>query len=105
MLNVRCSQFSPFLKADSARSAPLRAGGHIVAGESREKPFELLFAGQICRQRAEKSAIAFEPAAVTLLRAQRKMLPADNVYQLDNGLGGIHAQSLIHEPVVRISKI
>ena len=45
------------------------SGSDIFPGKSREKTFELLFAWQIRRERVEMGAIAFEPAAVTLLGA------------------------------------
>jgi hypothetical protein len=72
------------------KSLILRAGRHIISGKSREKPLELLFAGQGRRQRFNEGAITFEPAAVTVFCAQRKMLPPDDIGQLLNSLGGDH---------------
>ena len=50
----------------------------------------------------DEVAISAEPAGVTVLRAQRKMLPANGVRHFFEGLFGAHPAILIYEPPVRI---
>ena len=50
----------------------------------------------------DEVAISAELAAVALLRAQRKMLPANDIRHFFNGLFGVHPVILIYEPPVRI---
>ena len=81
------------------------AGGDIVPGKRGEKPFQLLLARQTGRKLFDEVAMAFEPGAVPLLRLQRKLLPAENLGQLLQGLFGLRRASLILEQLAAYQEL
>ena len=65
--------------------------------QSGEKPFQFLFTWPMRRKFDNKVTISLGPVAVTPLRAQRKVLPPDDIRRFLHSLFGIHRACSIYE--------
>ena len=87
-------------KDNGVKGLILSAGRDILLSQSRQKPFQFLFTRQMRRKPFDLVAISPEPGAVTALRGQRKMFPANDFRKACHRFFGIRSRSLIHEPPV-----